>query len=158
MGLWCLGRHALHVCEQLSSMETDFAIYTRTLVAAYNKFRASKPLKENERLTVLLTLFIFGCFFLAILSAFSSYMRRRAQEKASKRVFKGYYPWTILACFPGKLFQGQRSAFSRETKLLPLLKCASSTDIHMQADSVDAFLRMVDALESKVLFMPVQDI
>jgi len=139
-------------------METDFATYTKTLWAAYNKLLASKPLRENERLTLLLTLFVFGIFFLAIVSAISSYLRRRAQDKASKRVFKGYYPWTILACFPGKLFHGQRSAFSRETKLLPLLKCASSTDIHTQADAVDAFLRMVDALESKVLFMPIQDI
>jgi hypothetical protein len=61
-------------------------------------------------------------------------------------------------CFPGKLFHCQRSAFSRETLLLPLFKCACSTDIHTQADAVDAFTRMVDSLETKVLLMPLQDI
>ncbi len=142
----------------LLSMTSDFESYTRTLVSAYQKLRASKPMKENERLTMLLTLFLCSCFVLAFFSFAASYFRRRAQQRATKRVFKGYYPWTVLAWFPGKLFHGQRSAFSRETLLLPLFKCASSTDIHMQSDSVDAFLRMIDALESKILFMPIPDI
>jgi hypothetical protein len=139
-------------------METDFETYIRTLLAAYNKLRLSKPLKENERLTVLITLFFCACFTLGLFSFVASYFRRREQQRASKRVFRGYYPWTVLACFPGKLFHSQRSAFMRDTLLLPLFKCASSTDIHMQADAVDAFMRMVDSLESKVLYMPITDI
>ena len=139
-------------------METDFETYIRTLVAAYTKLRASKPLKEHERLTVLVTLFVCACFILGFFSFVASYFRRREQQRKNQRVFRGYYPWTVLACFPGKLFHSQRSAFMRETLLLPLFKCASSTDIHVQADAVDYFLRIVDALEAKVLYMPITDI